>query len=90
MAESVAAWAEFCRALEKAGEVVLRDAAPDTPLDRAEGVSDAYTRVRIYWSVARLAEAEGRPLSTEPPRHPAARHEGQPAARRGPDQVSPS
>jgi hypothetical protein len=30
-------WSEFCRALEKAGDVVLRDAAPDTPLDRAEG-----------------------------------------------------
>ena len=30
-------WAEFCRALERAGEVVLRDKAPDTPLDRAEG-----------------------------------------------------
>ncbi len=29
------AWSEFCRALEKAGEVVLRDTAPDTPLDRA-------------------------------------------------------
>ncbi len=31
------AWTEFCRALEKAGEVVLRDHAPSTPLDRAEG-----------------------------------------------------
>ncbi len=31
------AWSEFCRALEKAGDVVLRPAAPDTPLDRAEG-----------------------------------------------------
>jgi hypothetical protein len=31
------AWAEFCRALEKAGDVILRDSAPDTPLDRAEG-----------------------------------------------------
>lgn len=30
-------WAEFCRALERAGEVVLRDKAPATPLDRAEG-----------------------------------------------------
>jgi transcriptional regulator with XRE-family HTH domain len=40
--------------LERA-EHVLTDA-----LDRAEGVSDPYTRVRIYWSVARLAEAEGR------------------------------
>lgn len=32
-----AAWSDFCRALEKAGEVVLRESAPDTPLDRAEG-----------------------------------------------------
>jgi hypothetical protein len=31
------AWSEFCRALEKAGDVVLRDTAPTTPLDRAEG-----------------------------------------------------
>lgn len=31
------AWAEFCRAMERAGEVVLRDKAPATPLDRAEG-----------------------------------------------------
>ncbi|MFL6123474.1 DUF1214 domain-containing protein [Actinophytocola sp.] len=28
-------WADFCHALEKAGEVVLK--GPDTPLDRAEG-----------------------------------------------------
>src|SRR5262245_25468284 len=31
------AWADFCRALEKAGDVILRDKAPATPLDRAEG-----------------------------------------------------
>lgn len=30
-------WAEFCQALERAGEVILRDRAPATPLDRAEG-----------------------------------------------------
>jgi hypothetical protein len=30
-------WAEFCQALEQAGEVVLREQAPATPLDRAEG-----------------------------------------------------
>lgn len=30
-------WTEFCRALERAGQVVLRDTAPATPLDRAEG-----------------------------------------------------
>ena len=30
------AWTDFCRALEQAGEVILRQ-RPDTPLDRAEG-----------------------------------------------------
>jgi tetratricopeptide (TPR) repeat protein len=42
--------------LERA-EHVLTDA-----LDRAEDAADAYTRVRIYWSVARLSEADGRPV----------------------------
>jgi hypothetical protein len=31
------AWAEFCDALRKAGDVVLRDASPRDPLDVAEG-----------------------------------------------------
>jgi len=30
-------WAEFCRALERAGDVVLREASPDDAFDRAEG-----------------------------------------------------
>jgi hypothetical protein len=30
-------WADFCRALERAGNVVLRQATPEDPLDRAEG-----------------------------------------------------
>ena len=34
---SGAAWSEFCRALERAGEVITAESAPDTPLDRAEG-----------------------------------------------------
>ncbi|KAA5834919.1 DUF1214 domain-containing protein [Saccharopolyspora hirsuta] len=43
-------WSEFCRALERAGEVVLRDAAPDTPLDRAEGFRylSRLTREMLY------------------------------------------
>jgi hypothetical protein len=32
------AWTTFCRALEQAGQVLLAEAAPATPLDRAEGV----------------------------------------------------
>ncbi|GLZ35048.1 hypothetical protein Lesp02_72350 [Lentzea sp. NBRC 105346] len=30
-------WSQFCQALERAGQVILSDQAPDTPLDRAEG-----------------------------------------------------
>ena len=30
-------WAEFCRALERAGDVVLRPSAPDDAFERAEG-----------------------------------------------------
>jgi transcriptional regulator with XRE-family HTH domain len=40
--------------LERAEEV-LRDA-----IARAEGATDAYSRVRLYWSVARLNEVQGR------------------------------
>lgn len=36
-------------------EGVLRDV-----LERADDAADAYTRVRLYWSIARLSEAEGR------------------------------
>lgn len=32
------AWTEFCQALERAGQVVLGEATPATPLDRAEGL----------------------------------------------------
>ncbi len=31
------AWREFCDTLASAGDVILRDASPDTALDRAEG-----------------------------------------------------
>ncbi|MFD9960118.1 DUF1214 domain-containing protein [Amycolatopsis sp. NPDC058986] len=50
MAEIAGAWTEFCRALERAGQVVLRDTAPDTPLDRAEGFRylSRLTREMLY------------------------------------------
>ncbi|SMD20940.1 DUF1214 domain-containing protein [Lentzea albidocapillata] len=44
------AWSQFCRALEKAGEVILADPAPDAPLDRAEGYRylSRLTREMLY------------------------------------------
>jgi hypothetical protein len=44
------AWSEFCRALERAGQVVLADAAPDAQLDRAEGFRylSRLTREMLY------------------------------------------
>src|SRR5919106_1969531 len=42
--------------LERA-ERVLTEA-----LAQAEDAADAYTRVRLYWSIARLSETEGRPM----------------------------
>jgi tetratricopeptide (TPR) repeat protein len=41
--------------LERA-EIVLTEA-----LARAEDAADVYTRIRLYWSIARVAEADGRP-----------------------------
>lgn len=44
------AWSEFCRALERAGEVVLSGSAPDTAFDRAEGLRylTRLTREMLY------------------------------------------
>ena len=44
------AWSEFCRALERAGEVVTAESAPDTPLHRAEGYRylSRLTREMLY------------------------------------------
>ena len=32
------AWREFCRELEQAGQVLLREQTPDDPLQKAEGL----------------------------------------------------
>ncbi len=32
------AWRDFCRALEKAGDTILRPSTPATAFDRAEGI----------------------------------------------------
>ena len=50
MTDPAEAWSEFCQALEKAGQVVLSESAPDTPLDRAEGFRylSRLTREMLY------------------------------------------
>ncbi|MDV6011676.1 DUF1214 domain-containing protein [Haloechinothrix sp. LS1_15] len=50
MTDPVQAWSEFCRALERAGEVLHSESAPRTPLDRAEGVRylTRLTREMLY------------------------------------------
>ncbi|HWN35541.1 MAG TPA: hypothetical protein VNP03_22510 [Pseudonocardia sp.] len=50
MTEPGEAWTRFCRALEQAGQVILSDVAPDTPLDRAEGFRylSRLTREMLY------------------------------------------
>jgi len=44
------AWSRFCQALEQAGQVILSEQAPDTPLDRAEGFRylSRLTREMLY------------------------------------------
>ncbi|MFL5921347.1 MAG: helix-turn-helix domain-containing protein [Gaiellaceae bacterium] len=34
-----------------------------TVLDKAEAMTDAYSRVRLYWSLARLNDVQGRPVA---------------------------
>ena len=49
-------------ALTDSGELSRAESVLRDVLDRADDAADAYTRVRLYWSVARLSEAEGRPV----------------------------
>jgi transcriptional regulator with XRE-family HTH domain len=47
-------------ALTDMGEIARAEDVVRRALDRMEDTSDPYMRVRLYWSIARLAHAEGR------------------------------
>ncbi|HYZ79095.1 MAG TPA: helix-turn-helix domain-containing protein [Gaiellaceae bacterium] len=47
-------------ALSDMGEVERAEAVMSEALARSEGFTDPYTRVRLYWSLARLSEFEGK------------------------------
>ena len=47
-------------ALTDVGEIARAEEVVRTALDRTRDTIDPYMRVRLYWSLARLAEAEGR------------------------------
>jgi transcriptional regulator with XRE-family HTH domain len=48
-------------ALSDAGDLGRAEAVVKAALDHLGNVEDAYTRVRLYWSMARLAHAEDKP-----------------------------
>jgi transcriptional regulator with XRE-family HTH domain len=47
-------------ALTDMGEIARAEAVVQRALDRMKDTTDPYMRVRLYWSIARLAHAEGR------------------------------
>lgn len=47
-------------ALTDAGELTRAESVTREAMERARNVSDPYTRVRVYWSLARVLEVEGR------------------------------
>ena len=63
--ENVSAYVRFAgylsAALTDLGELERAGSVLTGALARAEDGADDYTRVRVYWSIARFSEAEGRP-----------------------------
>lgn len=63
--DNVGAYVRFAgylsAALTDSGELERAGSVLQEALQRAETDVDPYTRIRLYWSVARLAESEGRP-----------------------------
>src|SRR2546429_3367731 len=50
-------------ALTDLGDLGHAQAVLDEALERADELSDAYSRVRLYWSLARLNDVRGRPAA---------------------------
>ena len=50
-------------ALTDTGELGRAEKVMEDALDRASNAADPYTRVRLYWSLARVAEREGKPAA---------------------------
>jgi tetratricopeptide (TPR) repeat protein len=48
-------------ALTDLGDLDRAQSVLDSALDQAESLTDAYSRVRLYWSLARLTDLQGRP-----------------------------
>ena len=50
-------------ALTDQGDLERAQWVLDGALDQADGMTDAYSRVRLYWSLARLTDLQGRPAA---------------------------
>jgi tetratricopeptide (TPR) repeat protein len=50
-------------ALTDLGDLERAQAVLDRALDQADAMTDAYSRVRLYWSLARIADLQGRPAA---------------------------
>jgi tetratricopeptide (TPR) repeat protein len=50
-------------ALTDLGDLERAQGVLDTALDQADAMTDAYSRVRLYWSLARIADLQGQPAA---------------------------
>ncbi len=50
-------------ALTDLGDLERAQSVLDSALEKAESMTDAYSRVRLYWSLARLNDLQGRPAA---------------------------
>ena len=50
-------------ALTDLGDLERAQGVLDTALAQADAMTDAYSRVRLYWSLARIADLQGRPAA---------------------------